>query len=115
MTARIVTALTLAAAAFLATTKASPKTSHKASQSPSPRAVYESYGCVACHGDSGKGSCDLRQANAHFPTDDALRTFIDDPAAAHPGSKMPAYRNVISDCDYPALIAHVRRLSREAR
>lgn len=113
MTTRIVTALAIAAALTVATTEAAPQTGIRTSGSD-PRAVYEDYGCVGCHGDAGNGSCDLRRANAHFPSDAALRAFIDDPSATHPGSKMPAYRNVIDDADYPALIAHVRRLSRAA-
>jgi cytochrome c553 len=78
-----------------------------------PEAVYDKYGCVNCHGAKGKGSCDLRDANRHFPSDASLRAFIDRPAASHPGSRMPAYEHVISDGDYPPLLAHVRQLSRD--
>ncbi|MEQ9319525.1 MAG: c-type cytochrome [Polyangiaceae bacterium] len=118
MTTRIAIALTIAAAFILILLTPAPTAASTAAAplaSDHARAVYEDYGCVACHGDSGNGSCDLRRANETFPTDAALRAFIDDPSATHPGSKMPAYRNVIEAADYPALIAHVRRLSRQAR
>jgi len=75
------------------------------------RAAYERYGCAGCHGESGKGSCDLRDANRTFPDDASLRAFIDRPSSVHPGSRMPAFVDVIEEADYPALIRHVRALS----
>lgn len=113
MTIRIALVVTMIVP-LLATPAATEASAPTQTPTDVTRAVYEDYGCAACHGASGKGSCDLRRANESFPTDDALRAFIDDPSATHPGSKMPAYRNVIDGVDYPALIAHVRRLSRAA-
>jgi cytochrome c553 len=79
------------------------------------RTVYDEYGCVGCHGDSGKGACDLRDANLRFPTDAALRAFIERPSSVHPGSKMPAYEHVVAEEDYEPLLRHVRDLSRNKK
>jgi mono/diheme cytochrome c family protein len=73
--------------------------------------VYAKYGCKACHGDNGVGTCDLRDANHSFGDDVSLRHFIDQPARTRPGSKMPAYGGVIDDADYAALLRHIRALS----
>jgi len=77
------------------------------------KAAYERYGCRACHGETGGGSiADLRAANEHYPTDDALRAWIEDAPAQKPGTKMPAWKGIIKDEDYAPLMAYVRALSR---
>lgn len=78
----------------------------------SGEALFRSYGCVSCHGASGVGPVgDLRTANEHFPTDQALRRWIDEAPALRPGTRMPAWKGLIREEDYPALLAHVRSLA----
>jgi mono/diheme cytochrome c family protein len=76
--------------------------------------LFKKYGCVSCHGETGKASGDLTKANADFPTDEALRAWIENPAAIRPGVKMPAFSGIVAPGDYPALIAHVRQLAAAA-
>lgn len=73
-------------------------------------AIYRKYACNACHGDTGVGACDLRGATKKYPTDDALRAFVEAPIAVVPDSKMPAWRGVIRDEEYAPLLAYVRKL-----
>jgi cytochrome c2 len=77
--------------------------------------VYARYGCAGCHGEEGKGAVgDLRAANEHFPSDEALRAWIEDAPSKKPGTKMPAWKGVIKDEDYEPLMGYVRVLSRPA-
>src|SRR5690606_5835767 len=75
--------------------------------------LYVSYGCAACHGKDGKGggSADLTVANVKYPTDDALRDWIDNAPDRKPGTRMPAWRGIIVGEDYEPLVAHVRTLA----
>jgi mono/diheme cytochrome c family protein len=75
------------------------------------KAAYARYGCASCHGESGLGIADLRAANRDYPKDDALLHWILDAPALKPGTRMPAWRGIIDEKDYPALLAHVRKLS----
>ncbi len=79
--------------------------------------LYVSYGCQACHGDTGAGSAgaDLRRANEHFASDDELRGWIDDAPAKKPGTRMPGFKGVIADADYGPLLGHVRSLAKAPR
>ena len=74
------------------------------------KTIYRKYACNACHGDTGAGSCDLRAATKKYPTDDALRAFVERPIAVVPDSKMPAWRGVIRDEEYEPLLVYVRTL-----
>jgi len=74
--------------------------------------LYERYGCVSCHGDDGVGIADLRQAGEHYPTHEAIKTWIQDAPTVRPGTRMPAWRNVIREEDYAPLIEHVLQLGR---
>jgi mono/diheme cytochrome c family protein len=76
-------------------------------------ALFASYGCAACHGSSGVGPVgDLRTANEHYPSDEALRRWIDDAPNLKPGTRMPAWKGLIHEEDYGPLIEHVRALAR---
>jgi mono/diheme cytochrome c family protein len=76
------------------------------------KALYDRYGCVACHGDTGKGAIgDLRSANETYPTDAALRQWIDEAPSIKPNTKMPGWKGMIKEEDYAPLMAYVRALS----
>ncbi len=78
--------------------------------------LYAQYGCGGCHGAEGKGAVgDLRAANEHFPTDEALRAWIEDAPSLKPGTKMPAWKGTIKDEDYEPLMGYVRLLARPAK
>jgi mono/diheme cytochrome c family protein len=78
--------------------------------------VYQKYGCGSCHGESGVGLVgDLRTANEHFASDDALRAWIEDAPKQKPGTKMPPWKGVIRDEDYAPLMTYVRSLARPAK
>jgi mono/diheme cytochrome c family protein len=76
------------------------------------KALYDRYGCASCHGETGKGAVgDLRRANEAYPSDADLRHWIDEAPTMKPGTKMPGWKGVIKEEDYPSLIAYVRALS----
>ncbi|MEI9935972.1 MAG: c-type cytochrome [Pseudomonadota bacterium] len=75
------------------------------------KAAYARYGCASCHGESGLGTADLRAANRDYPDDQALLHWILDAPMVKPGTHMPAWRGIIAENDYPALLGHVRKLS----
>lgn len=76
------------------------------------KAAYERYGCNSCHGETGLGNLgDLRTANTNYPTDAELRRWIDEAPKLKPNTKMPGWKGMISEEDYPPLLAYVRTLS----
>ncbi|MES1176366.1 MAG: c-type cytochrome [Myxococcales bacterium] len=75
------------------------------------RQAYAKYGCGSCHGETGLGLADLRSANHDYPTDPELLRWILDAPTLKPGTRMPAWRGIVREQDYPALLLHVRRLS----
>ena len=75
--------------------------------------TYYRYGCVSCHGESGVGLADLRQAAQHYPADEQLEAWIKNPASFKPGTKMPAWEGVIQPDEYASLIAYVKELGRK--
>ncbi len=76
------------------------------------KALYYRYGCNSCHGDNGVGTGDLRRATQDFPTDAQLEAFIRHAPSFKRGSKMPAWDGIISESDYPSLMAYIRELGR---
>lgn len=76
--------------------------------------LYTTYGCNACHGERGVGlggNADLRRANEHFPTDEALRAWIEDAPSIRPDTKMPPWKGTTREEDYGPLMSHVRKLA----
>lgn len=108
-------------AALYAYLKTVPKLRHKVArtvrEAPANagvgQAIYVKYGCISCHGATGVGLADLRQAAQHYPTDAAIEAWIKNPPAFKPGTKMPPWEGVIEEGEYPALIAYVRELGRK--
>ena len=82
-----------------------------ATESDAGKQAYVRYGCTSCHGDNGLGIGDLRPANRDYPQDAELLHWILDAPSIKPGTRMPAWRGVIAETDYPALLGYVRKLS----
>lgn len=107
-------------AAIYAYLRTVPKVHHAVERKAAPAAVdqgkrvYDRYGCVACHGDTGVGIGDLRAANRNYPDDAELLRWILDAPSLKPGTRMPAWRGIVAESDYPALLGHVRKLSTDA-
>ena len=76
--------------------------------------VYTRYGCTSCHGEAGVGVGDLRAANRDYPADAELLHWILDASTIKPGTGMPAWRGIVAESDYPALLRYVRKLSANA-
>jgi mono/diheme cytochrome c family protein len=109
------------AAAIYAYLKTVPAVTHAVARTPAPpitaemsagKKVYTKYACTGCHGDGGLANCDLTKNRAHYPADDDLIAFIRDPSSKNPGSRMPAWKNVIPDEELKELVAHVRVLDK---
>ncbi|HVK38095.1 MAG TPA: c-type cytochrome [Candidatus Kapabacteria bacterium] len=77
--------------------------------------IYRKYACYACHGDDGKGNCDLRDAHTKYPSDEALIAWIRNPSAIQPGTKMPTWEGVIAENEYAPLARYVRELGMKKR
>lgn len=73
--------------------------------------AYTKYGCGSCHGETGLAIADLRAANRDYPNDPELLRWILDAPTLKPGTRMPAWRGIVAEQDYPALLLHVRQLS----
>jgi mono/diheme cytochrome c family protein len=108
-------------AAIYAYLRTVPKVRHAVERKPAPadtadpgKQVYDRYGCVACHGDTGVGIGDLRAANRNYPNDAELLRWILDAPSLKPGTRMPGWRGIVTESDYPALLRHVRKLSNDA-
>ena len=72
--------------------------------------VYYKYGCVSCHGSTGVGLADLRQAVLHYPSEDQLKAWIRNAPSLKPGTKMPAWEGIIAENEYGPLMTYVRQL-----
>ncbi len=76
------------------------------------KSLYEQYGCVSCHGDDGVGIGDLREAGEHFPTRETLKLWIQEAPSIRPGTRMPAWKDVIRKEHYDPLMDHVLQLGK---
>jgi mono/diheme cytochrome c family protein len=76
------------------------------------KGLYDHYGCVSCHGDEGVGVGDLRQAGQHFPTREALKLWLQEAPNIRPGTRMPAWKNVIREEHYDPLMDYVLHLGK---
>jgi mono/diheme cytochrome c family protein len=76
----------------------------------SGKQIYYKYACYSCHGETGIGICDLRDAHKKYPTDSALVGWIRDPSKIKPDTKMPTWNGVIKEEEFPALAEYVRYL-----
>jgi mono/diheme cytochrome c family protein len=84
-----------------------------AAGAPEGKRLYYRYACVSCHGDTGaQGEGDLTQAAKRFPTRDGLAAWIKDAPGIKPGTRMPAWKGVIAEHEYDALISYVLELGR---
>jgi cytochrome c553 len=115
-------------AAIYAYLRTVPRLSHAVSRPSEPvvtaaaaaadpgKALFERYACGSCHGSTGVGPVgDLRAANERYPSDEALRAWIEDAPRLKPGTRMPAWKGIIRDEDYAPLMSYVRRLARPGK
>jgi mono/diheme cytochrome c family protein len=72
------------------------------------RAAYVAQACDTCHGDDGVGYFSIKRVNEAFPSDDALKAFIENPQKDRPLAAMPVYEGVIDAQQMSALIKYVR-------
>jgi cytochrome c2 len=76
--------------------------------------VYTKYGCQRCHGESGLGIGDLRQADKKYPNDSTLTDVIKHSSKYFPETVMIQWDGIIKEEEYAPLCAHVRELGRKA-
>ncbi|MDQ2999742.1 MAG: cytochrome c, partial [Fibrobacterota bacterium] len=76
------------------------------------KAIYNKYGCVACHTETGIGAGDVTKAKINFPADSLLQAWIRNPASFKPLTKMPSFQGIIKDEEYAPLITYVRELGK---
>jgi mono/diheme cytochrome c family protein len=86
----------------------SPTNNKVARKEPMGTKLYVKYACQSCHGETGIGAADLRQASRKY-TDEQLKAYISNPKSFG-NEKMPVYSKVIKKEDYTALIAYVKQL-----
>ncbi len=72
--------------------------------------VYRKYTCGSCHGASGSGVCDLRDAFEKYHDEAGVTAFIRNPEKVLPGTKMPTWDGVILNEEFPPLVAYVKDL-----
>lgn len=81
-----------------------------ATTTASGKEIYEKYACYACHGNDGKGNCDLRDAHTKYPSDSLLILWIRNPSALKADTKMPTWEGVIAENEFAPLAKYVREL-----
>jgi mono/diheme cytochrome c family protein len=76
--------------------------------------IYQKYSCISCHGLSGVGVCDVREAFSQFHSDSQVIDFLHNPSQFFPDSKMPTWDGVIQESEYAPLLAYVHTLADSA-
>lgn len=76
------------------------------------KAIYNKYGCVTCHTETGIGAGDVTKAKINFPADSLLQAWIRNPASFKPLTKMPSFQGIIKDEEYAPIMAYVRELTK---
>jgi mono/diheme cytochrome c family protein len=76
--------------------------------------IYYKYSCVSCHGDTGVGVADLRQASRHYSTTEQLKAWIKNAPSIKRDTKMPAWEGVIAEDEYEPLMTYVKELGAAA-
>lgn len=76
--------------------------------------VYYNYGCQRCHGESGLGIGDLRQADKKYPDDETLIDVIKHTSKYYPETVMIQWDGIIKENEYQPLAAYVRELGKKA-
>ncbi|MBC8143954.1 MAG: c-type cytochrome [bacterium] len=74
------------------------------------KAIFTKYACYACHGEDGKGNCDLRDAHKKYGSDSMLVAWIRNPSSIQADTKMPTWEGVIAEDEYAPLAKYVRDL-----
>lgn len=76
--------------------------------------LYGQFGCLNCHGPTGRGQFDLTRHREHLPSDEQLAAFIRNPRAAKPDCVMPPYERVLREDELQVLVGFVRALGPDA-
>ncbi len=76
--------------------------------------LFNSYGCVHCHGNTGLGYADLQLAHKKYPGDDLLINFIKNPETVYPGTVMPTWEGRIPDQDLVEIAHYVQELGKSS-
>ncbi len=73
--------------------------------------VYAKYSCGSCHGAKGAGICDLRVGFKKYKDEAGVTAFIHEPQKFIPGTKMPTWKGVIMEEEFPPLVEYVKTLT----
>lgn len=76
--------------------------------------AYLTYGCTNCHGSTGLGYGDLRQADKKYPDDETLISVIRNIRTYYPESTMPVWDGRIKENEYASLATYVRSLGKKS-
>jgi mono/diheme cytochrome c family protein len=90
-----------------------PEASQMQAMSPGEQ-LYNKYACISCHGQSGVGVCDLRNASKRYDSDEKLSAFLHDASKFVPGTQMPTWNGIIPENEYAPLITYVHELEKRA-
>jgi mono/diheme cytochrome c family protein len=76
--------------------------------------VYAKYSCGSCHGAAGAGICDLRVGFKKYKDEAGVSAFVHEPQKFIPGTKMPTWKGVILEEEYPPLVAYIKELTNKS-
>ncbi|MEI8133956.1 MAG: c-type cytochrome [bacterium] len=75
--------------------------------------IYYKYGCYACHGETGVGTCDLTNASHKYHSDEDLIGWIKHPSKIVPNTVMPNWEGTIKEEEFAPLAQYVRQLAQQ--